>query len=243
MLKGRETSLQYVIGDLIWSGGFVWCQFINGSFYLCDGDVWVRGHGVWIVCVWDIAEICWWCIKEIWQVYLKGGLSYSVYLCLLRDKWKKWEDKRSFIIIHIINWSKSRWDIFYFQVISLKKVTNRPNRTTPPLNRPNSFVKFPWCRSDPSDYQEWWWTLTPSKTFIHVQIYRLVSRGISVISQRWQFRRNQRNINCANAKLHTKCMQHRSTLKCWVKYVTEIYTIVTRMDIRRSIWVQTSTNY
>jgi len=85
------------------------------------------------------------CIKEIWQVYLKGGLSYSVYLCLLRDKWKKWEDKRSFIIIHIINWSKSRWDIFYFQVISLKKVTNRPNRTTPPLNGPNSFVKFPWC--------------------------------------------------------------------------------------------------
>ena len=49
-----------MIGDLVWSGGFVWCQFINGSFYLCDGDVWVHGHGVWIVCVWDIAEICWW---------------------------------------------------------------------------------------------------------------------------------------------------------------------------------------
>src|SRR5947207_8424991 len=49
-----------MIGDLVWSGGFVWCQFINGLFYLCDGDVWVHGHGVWIVCVWDIAEICWW---------------------------------------------------------------------------------------------------------------------------------------------------------------------------------------
>ena len=60
MLKGQEASFQYVIGDLILSGGFVWCQLVDGLLYLRDSDIEVCRHRVWIICIWNVAKICWW---------------------------------------------------------------------------------------------------------------------------------------------------------------------------------------
>jgi len=49
-----------MIWDLIWAGGLVWCQFVDSSLYLCHGDDEASWHWLWVVCIWNVAEVCWW---------------------------------------------------------------------------------------------------------------------------------------------------------------------------------------
>ena len=60
MLEGGEASFEYVVRDLIWSRGLVWCQFVKGPFYLCYCDVEICFHRFRVVCIWDVTKVCWW---------------------------------------------------------------------------------------------------------------------------------------------------------------------------------------
>src|SRR5947207_10908990 len=72
-----------MIGNLIWSGGFIWCQFIDGSLYLCGSNVVVCEHGLWVSCLWDITEIRqWWGWEEdflqcVQLLFIGGRFSFQ----------------------------------------------------------------------------------------------------------------------------------------------------------------------
>lgn len=53
---------------------------------------------------------------------------------------------------------------------------------------------------------------------------------------------NERSTGCVNVRLRIKCMPHRFTLKCWVRYVIKIFTMVARKVIKRLILAPSFTN-
>src|SRR5437762_8551051 len=70
-----------------------------------------------------------------------------------------------------------------------------------------------------------------------------VEVSLPSLSQYLRFSPNERNIDCGKVRLAIKCMQLRSTLKCWVWYAIKVYTKVTTLDFKRLIMASGFTDY